>query len=272
MNSGAKTMNEDTYNIPFTLIPDSCVPLVIFFGPRACGKTMTMVRMVRFLLSEGYKVIPIRTLRPEYDQYYHRAIDNFEKLIYSDFSPETEYRWGFMLVEIVKDNKCICYMLDIPGDYCHDPHWPNANFPDFLNSIIVGANPKVWMIMTEPDWMSQMDREKYVLKIGKLRLSMRSKDSVVLVYNKIDKTYIVCSPGNVDKSAAVTEVKVYYPNIFLPFINKNPITRLWKKYNCDFVPFQTGYYSEAVNGFTYIEGPREYCVKLWKCIMSRTAN
>lgn len=40
-------------------ISDHDAPLVILFGPPACGKTMTLVRMTRFLQSEGYTVSPI---------------------------------------------------------------------------------------------------------------------------------------------------------------------------------------------------------------------
>lgn len=262
-------MNANTNNKPSIFLPDPCVPLVVFWGPHASGKTMTMLRMARFLMSEGYNVIPIRDLRPEHDVTYHKTIDNFKKLIHSNYSPETVYRWGFMLIEVIKDHKCVCQMLDIPGNFCHDPHCPDASFPDFLNAIITGTNPKVWVIMLEPDWRSHIDRMIYVSKIDRLRQSMNSKDSVMLVLNKIDKTDLVRSIGNIKPSVAIAEVKKLYPNIFAPFMNQNPVTRIWKKYNCDFIPFQTGYYTQSVNGSIYQEGPREYCVKLWKSITKK---
>ena len=45
-------------------VSDPNAPLVILFGPPACGKTMTLVRMTRFLQAEGYIVSPIRHFRP----------------------------------------------------------------------------------------------------------------------------------------------------------------------------------------------------------------
>ena len=72
-----------------------------------------------------------------------------------------------------------------------------------------------------------------------------------------------------DSSYAVKDVENLYPNIFIPFVNKNPISRIWRKYNCDFVPFQTGTYTQALNGITYQEGPQEYCVRLWNRLMTK---
>lgn len=86
------------------------------------------------------------------------------------------------------------------------------------------------------------------------------------MFNKIDKTNFVRGVGQINSAQAINEVKNLYPNIFVPFINQNPITKLWKEYNCNFVPFQTGFYTKAINGITYQEGPREYCVRLWKRI------
>lgn len=246
----------------------SHVPLVVFFGPHDSGKTMTMVRMVRFLLSNGYVVKPVRTLRPDEDTFYEEKCKNFLEIVHDDHLAN---QWGFMLIEILKSGCPICQMLDIPGGFCHLPHYPKAGFPDFFNEIFTSSNPIIWTIMVEPDWMNHSVRADYVSKIYRLKLSMRAKDSVLFVLNKIDKTEFVKSVGRIDTTSSKSYVKDSYPDIFLPFENRHPISRFWRKYNFDFVPFQTGYYTEAVNGLTYLEGPREYCVKLWKCIMSRTA-
>lgn len=121
--------------------------------------------------------------------------------------------------------------------------------------------------MVEPDWMDAVDRRNYATKVARLKQSMRSKDSTIFVFNKIDLTNFVRGVGDINKSAAIREINILYPNIFVPFMNQNPITRFFKEYNCDFVPFQTGYFTRALNGVTYQEGPREYCVKLWNAIM-----
>jgi hypothetical protein len=98
---------------------------------------------------------------------------------------------------------------------------------------------------------------------------MRAKDKVVFLFNKIDKTPYVRKVGDINILSAITEVENMYPNIFNPFMNLNPISKLWKKYNCNFVPFQTGTYTKAINGDTFQEGPKEYCEHFWKVLLTR---
>lgn len=250
-------------------VSDPNAPLVILFGPPACGKTMTLVRMTRFLKAEGYTVSPIRHFRPTSDTNYADICEHFDETMNSNNAAASTDRISFMLVEVIKNGRRICQILEAPGEYYFNPKKPTASFPSYVNTIITSPNRKVWTIMVEPDWMDHTDRANYVSKINRLKQSMRTNDSAVFVFNKIDKTNFVRSVGNINTAAAITEVKNLYPNIFVPFMNQNPITRIFKEYNCDFVPFQTGYYTEAVNGLTYQEGPREYCVKLWKCIMNQ---
>ena len=250
-------------------ISDPNAPLVILFGPPACGKTMTLVRMARFLKAEGYTVAPIRHFRPTSDTNYADICEHFDETMNSNNAAASTDRISFMLVEVIKNGRRICQILEAPGEYYFNPKKPNAPFPNYVHTIIASSNRKVWTIMVEPDWMDHTDRANYVSKINRLKQSMRAKDSAVFVFNKIDKTNFVRSVGSIITSEAIKNIKYLYPNIFVPFLNQNPITKLWREYNCDFVPFQTGYYTEAVNGLTYQEGPREYCVKLWKCIMNQ---
>ena len=249
-------------------VSDPDAPLVILFGPPACGKTMTLVRMTSFLKSEGYTVSPIRTFRPTSDSNYLEICEKFDETMNSDKAAETTDRISFMLVEVIRNGHRICQILEAPGEYYFNPQNPTAGFPNYVNTIIASSNRKVWTIMVEPDWIDHTDRANYVTKIAQLKRSMRAKDNTIFVLNKIDLTNFVRSVGDINTKAAIAEVKHLYPNIFVPFKNLNPITKLWKDYNCDFVPFQTGYYTRTVSGITYREGPREYCVKLWKCIMN----
>lgn len=252
-------------------ISDPKAPLVILFGPPACGKTMTLVRMTRFLKAEGYTVSPIRTFRPTSDTNYTEICEKFDETMNSDNAAESTDRISFMLVEVIKNGRRICQILEAPGEYYFNPKKPNAGFPNYVNTIISSSNRKVWTIMIDFDpkfMMDHTDRMNYVTKITRLKRCMRPKDNTIFIFNKIDSTNFVRSVGQINESAVINEVKNLYPNIFVPFKNQNPITKWIKEYNCEFVPFQTGYYTPALNGFTYQEGPREYCIKLWNTIMN----
>lgn len=264
---GLSTAEMNDPNSIHVTISDPNAPLVILFGPPSCGKTMTLVRLTRFLQAEGYKVAPVRTFRPTSDTNYAEICEKFDETMNSDNAADSTNRISFMLVEVMKNSRRLCQILEAPGEYYFNPKKPNAGFPNYVNTIIASSNRKVWTIMVEPNWMNHTDRLNYVTKITRLKQSMRSKDNTIFIFNKIDLTNFVRGVGEINKSAAINDVKNLYPNIFVPFLNQNPLTKWFTEYNCDFVPFQTGYYTPALNGFTYQEGPKEYCVKLWNAIM-----
>lgn len=248
-------------------VADKNSPLIIFFGPPACGKTMTMVRLTRYLNKLGFVVEPIRNFRPAYDKNYKLICDDFNNLISSDDAADSTNAINFMLVRVMKNGKHICQLLEAPGEHYFDVKNPQAPFPNFVNTILSGNNRKIFAIMVEPDWLNTEDRRNYVNKIRKLKTKMRSKDKTIIVFNKIDKTSFVVSPGHINNSAAKKEVNDLYSGLFPLFKNENPITKFWRQYNCLFVPFQTGDYSQSASGRqTFQEGPEEYPHQLWEKI------
>lgn len=265
---GLSAAEEADPNSIVVTVSDSKAPLVVLFGPPACGKTMTLVRLTRFLKQNGYTVSPIRTFRPSSDDNYSEICSRFDIVMNSSMAADATDRISFMLVEVIKNGRRICQILEAPGEHYFNPKKPQDGFPSYVNTIIASSNRKLWTIIVEPDWMDPNDRSNYVDRINSLKQNMRSKDSTLFVFNKIDKTKFVRQVGDINKSAAINEVNNLYPGIFAPFMNQNPITRIFKEYNCDFIPFQTGTYTPSSKGTTYQEGPREYCVKLWDAIMN----
>lgn len=268
MGLSAIEMN-DANSISVTIAdPDS--PLIILFGPPRCGKTMTLVRLTRYLKNQGYTIAPIRTFRPSTDTNYINMCDKFDETINNNNAAASTSRISFMLVEVIKNGNRLCQILEAPGEYYFNPERPKDPFPNYVNKIISSSNRKIWSILVEPDWENEVDRLNYVTRINFLKQKMRIKDKVVFIYNKIDKTNFVQSVGNINFASAIREVHNQYPNIFIPFLNQNPITKLFKKYNCEFVPFQTGDYTKTMDGgTTYQEGPEEYCVWLWSTLLKR---
>ena len=74
-------------------IADQAVPIIVLFGPTECGKTMTLIRMTRFLQKYGYRVSPIRSFRPSADMHYAQMCDSYNELVHSSNAAEgTEKR------------------------------------------------------------------------------------------------------------------------------------------------------------------------------------
>lgn len=255
-------------------IADYKTPLVVLFGPPSCGKTMTLVRLTRYLNSRGYTVQPVTSFRPTYDRNYSEMCENFDFMVSSDDAAKSTSKIHFMLVQVLHHGKPLCQILEGPGEYYFSPENPGAPFPKYVNAIISSNNRKIWAIMIEPDntnkRMSVEARKHYVSKIHKLKSRLSLRDKIMFIFNKIDETPFVISPGNIKYSLAMQHTEFMYPNIFVPFKNANPITKWFNPYNFDFVAFQTGDFSEATDGtLTFQEGNDVYPRILWQFIQKR---
>lgn len=274
-NNDSMSMEEinDANKIAVT-VADYNSPLVVLFGPPSCGKTMTLIRLTRYLKSKGYTVQPETSFRPSYDKNYHEMCANFDMMINNEDAAKSTAKINFMLVKVLYQGKTLCQILEGPGEYYFNPGKPNERFPKYVNNIISNNNRKIWAIMVEPDNTNKkMDwaaRNNYVTKIHNLKSMISPRDKIMFVYNKIDETPFVISPGNIKYGEALKSVNYLYPNIFVKFKNENPLTKWFWPNKFDFVAFQTGYFSEASDGtLTFQEGNEIYPRKLWNVILER---
>ncbi len=273
LQSESKGLSVEEQNDPNKIkvnITDDKAPVVILYGPPSCGKTMTLARLTRYLQREGYTVEPERGFRPTADKHYKKMCEDFDQLMNSDDAATSTSLISFMLVKVYKNARCLCQILEAPGEYYFTKDAPNAPYPYYFQTIKSARNRKVWAVMVEPNWEDPQDRKNYVSRIQKLKSQIRATDKVVFVYNKIDLTPFVVSPGNVRTGEAIERVKQDYPNMFVPFKNNNPISKWWREYDCGFVPFQTGDYTQAADGkLSFSEGPMEYPRNLWNEILEQ---
>lgn len=268
----AKGLSQEEINDPNNIsvtIADKDAPIVVLFGPPQCGKTMTLVRLTRFLSENGYTITPVRTFRPTYDSNYTDLCDNFDTMINQDDAADSTNRISFMLVKVSKKGRPICQLLEAPGEYYFNPKAPNTPFPRYFNAIKSSKNRKIWTIMVEPDWANEEDRKNYVTRIKYLKKQMATKDKTIVVYNKIDKTdFLIDNSGNAQIGAATKNIKDLYPGIFEPFRNTQPILSWFTPYNCDFTIFQTGDYTKTDAGTkVFQQGADVFPRKLWNIII-----
>jgi hypothetical protein len=276
--SSVNGLNQEELQDPNSIvvtIADQTVPIIVLFGPTECGKTMTLIRMTRFLQQYGYKVSPIPSFRPAEDAHYAQMCGDYNQLVHSSNAAEGTQMISFMLVEVLDRNgKRICQILEAPGEYYYNPKKQNEPFPAYVNTIINSNNRKIWIYMVEPNWKNASDRSGYVTKLRNLKTMMRSQDRAIFLYNKVDKSNFVIAPGRVNILGIKNDVENMYPGIFTPFVNLNPITKWFKPYLCDLVPFSNGTFTRAQKAdgtvyLTYQQGVDEYPQMLWNVIMKR---
>lgn len=257
-------------------IADPKTPLVILFGPYACGKTMTLIRLTRFLYEGNYEVKAVPSFRDS--KYYEKLCDNFSRMIDNEKKADSTGHINFMLVKVLKRDgtikKPICQLLEAPGEHYFDPKHPDDDFRTYFQKIISSKNRRIWLIMLEPqstmdDKMRMQDvRKKYVDKIKKLMQKPETKkDKVIFIFNKADKADGTIDVNDIEQLR--NYVKGLYPGIFDYFEYKAPLSSK-TKYKCDLIAFKTGTFTTSSSGLdNFVESSADYPEALWNKIIKR---
>lgn len=274
VNNNQATINQNnakTYNV---VITDHNAPMVILFGPPSCGKTMTLVRLTRFL-SGTYDFMPDQAFRNSTDSEFNELCKNFNAAVGADKAADGTKYIDFMLLRVNerRNGRTICQFVESPGEFLFNPQNPTAQFPAYLHQIIASNNRKIWLIFLEPG-MSQEDRFAYVKKIQDLRSVIDSRDRIIFVENKVDlpaTSSFVLSPTNINMDDLFRYVDGLYPQLFNSFTVKGIFG---SKARYDFTAFQTGTYVEGqdANGKPYKSfqaGHDSHPSRLWQIIYKR---
>ncbi len=247
-------------------IADSMTPLAVLLGPACVGKTMTLVRLVRYLVEQGYSVSPDRSFRSVDDNIYRDVCDSFQGLINSGYAARGTNLFDCMLVKIMKEGRCVIQVVDLAGELIMNYGLNTA--PYYFNQILNSENPHIWIIMLEPYWRNPRQRREYVERIKCIQTLVSPKDRVIIVANKIDKTPFLEGRTRINSLGVLKQIINEYPGLMEIFSNKNPITSILRPYNCSFIPFVTGTYTiREAEPMLYVPSSSVFPKLLWKAMI-----
>lgn len=254
-------------------IIDKKAPIVMLFGPPTSGKSMTLVRLARYLRKQGYTVKADPTFKS--DDAYRSRCEKFHKNLNTTEALKGNALNEFLMVKIFKHGSTVCQILEAPGEHYFNPDKPDEvsprNFRPYMTEIIRKLpNRKIWVFITEAQWKVHSSiKDSYVSRIkGCKDQLLKPTDGVVILYNKVDQKDELFEDGNLHVSSAESAMKGEYEGLSALFRNRNPITSLWRRYNYRFVPFCTGYYTNQIGGTKkYNESEEHYPSHLWAELM-----
>lgn len=263
-DNGTIVIDEDDIKIG-----DKKAPIVMLFGPPTSGKSMTLVRLARYLRKQGYTVKADPTFKS--DSTYKTRCEQFHKNLNTTEALQGNALNEFLMVKVINHGTTICQILEAPGEHYFNPKKPEEisarNFRPYLTEIIRNlANRKIWVFITEAEWNVHASvKDSYVSRIrGCKHQLLKPTDRVVMLYNKVDQKEELFENGKLHVSSAEKAMKDEYEGLSSTFKNHNPITSLWRAYNYRFVPFCTGYYTQQVGGkLKYNESEEHYPRLLW---------
>lgn len=250
-------------------IGDKRAPIVMLFGPPTSGKSMTLVRLARYLRKQGYTVKADPTFKS--DDAYKARCEQFHKNLNTTEALQGNALNEFLMVKVINHGTTVCQILEAPGEHYFNPKKPDEvsprNFRPYLTEIIRNlANRKIWVFITEAEWNVHASvKDSYVSRIrGCKHQLLKRTDRVVILYNKVDQKEELFEDGQLHISSAEKAMKDEYEGLSAIFKNPNPITSLWRAFNYRFVPFCTGYYTKQVGGkHKYNESEERYPRLLW---------
>lgn len=162
-------------------------PLVVFFGPREIGKTVTLLRLCAHIRSR-YDISPDPNFRT--DDAYPATIDAFEAMLQSmQFAPGATGNVNFLLLNVMHNGGRFCQFLESPGEHFFDRYKPNAPYPTYMNKIFADDYQKLFVFFFEIDMFKSVeDLRNYSNKIARLvsdKISSK-RDRVIILCNKSD--------------------------------------------------------------------------------------
>ncbi len=222
---------EKKYDVANTVvnISDTTTPIVIPFGPASAGKTMVLLRMIRYFDSIGYKFKPDRLFRPGDDIKYQNLCDEFSnERPFADYTPGGNADIDFLLVTIRNERgRSLFQFLEAPGEHFFDGQQVKNDFPPYIENIIGQNTPKTWLVLLQLDWgNSQSVRNMYKQQILVLKAKMQPDDRIVFLFNKADNRPDLFDNSKPDMDLFIREINNQYPNLLNQFAVKGFLNKM----------------------------------------------
>lgn len=273
-----RQINEATYNTEeladvnniTVSIPDVQTPIVVFFGSKSSGKTLTLLRMIRFLEQHDHQVVPEAVFRPQSDRHYARMCNDLKTMAYNQYAPGGTDIVNFMLVKVLDSiGNPRCQILEAPGEHYFDGT-ATLQFPTYINAIRTSPNRKVWVFFVEQDWgENQTSRDLYAQKICQMQGLISPRDKIVFLINKVDCHRNQYLPnGRPNRKVFFNTIRQQYPNIFSKYQRTGLSKILFGEYNFQLVCFSSGVFTKTNDGReVWTLEDDAYCMDLWKALM-----
>lgn len=274
------TASESFGGIAVPTIVNQTVPLVVFVGPPSSGKSMILVRLAKFLRTQGYtiKTDPTFLNTPKYQQ----DCEEFEDSLNTTVALPGTVK--FLLVDVYKNGNLIGKLLEAPGEdfYTTDPQknkdGKNQRIEPYLATIMTSSNPKSYVTLLDLDSETSFRRDGYHRQSYEQRFLThfypainKNRDKIILLYNKIDVTPFGDINGCNNPTGALKDAKLFYPAWFASMkVTKFMIT----VENFTFKTFCTGMFANQLDNMgrpykTYNMASDVFPRELWKEIASK---
>jgi len=263
-------------------IVNNTVPVVVFVGPPASGKSMILVRLAKYLRDEGYTIKTDPTFLNTAE--YHEGCEKFNSKLNTTIALDGTVK--FLLVNVYKDGREVAKLLEAPGEdfYTTDPgmirNGKNNRVEAYLSTIMTSKNPKSYVLLLDLDSdisfrNDQYHRDSYAQRFLSYFYPAidKSRDRIVMLYNKIDETLFGTIHGCHDIRGARKDAEMFYKQLFATM----KVKKFGGFITCDnfaFKTFCTGMFSKQTDNVgntyqTYNVAADVYPRELWKEIISK---
>jgi hypothetical protein len=179
----------ENQNIQKIKVNEVLGPLVVFFGPRDIGKTVTLLRLCSYL--DKFQITPNKNFRQDTAE-YEKTIAKFNEIRKEKiFAPDSTGGINFLLLDVVHNGTKICQILEAPGEHYFDKENPTNPYPTYLNQIFQAEYKKIYVFFFSlSDFKTDNEKEDYANKISQfVRERIRPQsDRAVVICTKCDES------------------------------------------------------------------------------------